>query len=155
MLKKTITAVIAVSAALTFCGCKAGESSDSKSADSKSSVSSAVTDENISAEISQGETAESLTEGSSAESADTDKSAVNKLGDVSCTDSTSEENPNVVTAISMEDQPDIQTETGIVIVTENSTPAITSAQDDTADETFEINFGDGDEFELPIVPADP
>ncbi|SEK27663.1 hypothetical protein [Ruminococcus albus] len=155
MIKKTIAAMIALTAALTFCGCKSGESSDSKSADSKSSVSSAVTDENISAEDSSDDISDNPTESdTSAESAGDESSADSKSGDITVPDSTSEEKPGAVTSISEKDQPVIQTETGIVIVTEDGSLDVTSASADSSDVPYEINI-DGDEYELPIVPADP
>ena len=155
MIKKTIAAMIAFTAALTFCGCKSRDNAGSKAEESNAAVSSAESVDSVSSEDSSDDISDDPTESNtSAESADDESSAESKSAEVSDADSTSEEKPNNVTAIPDEDKPDIQTETGIVIVTEDGSPAVTSSQADSSDVPYEINI-DGDEYELPIVPADP
>lgn len=165
MIKKAIAAFTAVSAALTFCGCRTDESAESTADDNISAVSSAVSNESIFADTSSEENDESRTEDiSSADSSDADSSAAetskeSKAEDSSADNIKQEEKPTGTSSSADEKQPD----TELPIVPDDDTDTSQEKEGETAPETSEKEqtsslpdetvHGSFD-IELPIMPVE-
>ena len=169
MTNKLITALIAITTALTFSSCKSADSSESTTEESKSAISSSASEEsslidNSSEEVSESQAGdESSAENSSDESSTESKSADNsskKSSNKSTEDSKSGENPDDVTIItddtnSNDEMPIIPADNGDGTSQDNNIIRVneSSAWEDTSS-AYDIDFS-GDEVELPIVAIEP
>lgn len=169
MTRKPITAIIAITTALTFSSCKSADSSESTTEESKSAISSSASEEsslidNSSEEVSESQADDEFSdENSSTESSTENKSAdktSDKESDKSANDSKSGENPDDVTIItddtnSNDEMPIIPADNGDGTSQDNNVIRVneSSALED-ASSAYEIDFS-GDEVELPIVAIEP
>ncbi|MCR5541990.1 MAG: hypothetical protein K6F71_14380 [Ruminococcus sp.] len=169
MTRKPITAIIAITTALTFSSCKSADSSQSTAEESKSAISSSASEESSSVGDSSEDVSESLADvESSAENSGTESSTESKSADKtsdkesdkSAKNSKSGENPDDVTIItddtkSNDEMPIIPADNGDGTSQDNNIILAdeSSAREDTSS-AYEIDFS-GDEVELPIVAIEP
>lgn len=145
MLKQTITAMIALTAALTFCGCKSADSPESNVTDSKSMVSSSSEEQSISTEDTSADNKSSDESSDDVISLNSDPSPDNPEIGIITEDTISDNEMPIVS----EDNTDNSSLDNIIIGDDASSENENSSGNDSED-------GHGiDEIELPIVLVDP